>query len=171
MTPKSRASQVLRDAVLSLAAEHGFARALVNSGRLSVPTALSASPLNTPDADAFEGWMLPGAPADDAPLRNGRWLLETLPPGFVLLVFIDLHDDSVDLTALALAMVPLPQGPLAVYPYLVPCEGLLVQRYDARPGTVYLLRPDQHVAARWRSLDLAAVRSAVARASAQGAPA
>jgi 3-(3-hydroxy-phenyl)propionate hydroxylase len=171
MTPKSRASKLLRDAVLTLAAEQPFARALVNSGRLSVPTTLHASPLNTPDTDAFEGWMVPGAAADDAPLRDGRWLLETLPPGFVLLVFIDLHDDSADLTALALAMVPLPQGPLAVCPYLVPCEGLLAQRFDARPGTVYLLRPDQHVAARWRRLDLAAVRAAVARASANEQPA
>jgi 3-(3-hydroxy-phenyl)propionate hydroxylase len=171
MTPKSRASRRLRDAVLSLAAEHPFARALVNSGRLSVPTMLHLSPLNTPDSDAFEGWMAPGAPADDAPLRNGHWLLEMLPPDFTLLVFIDLYGDSAALTALALAMRPLPQGPLAVCPYLVPCEGVIAQRYDARPGTVYLLRPDQHVAARWRSLDLAAVRAAVARACARGAPA
>ena len=32
-------------------------------------------------------------------------------------------------------------------------EGLLATRYDARPGTFYLLRPDQHVCARWRSFD------------------
>ena len=30
-------------------------------------------------------------------------------------------------------------------------EGLVQQRYDGQPGTVYLLRPDQHVAARWRT--------------------
>jgi 3-(3-hydroxy-phenyl)propionate hydroxylase len=165
MTPKSRASRLMRDAVLTLAAEQPFARALVNSGRLSVPATLSASSLNTPDADVFEGWMVPGAPADDAPLRDGRWLLEMLPPDFTLLVFIDLYGDSAALTALVLSMQPLAQGPLAVCPYLVPCEGLPAQRYDARPGTVYLLRPDQHVAARWRSLDIAAVRAAVARAS------
>jgi len=37
------------------------------------------------------------------------------------------------------------------------------QRYDAKPGTVYLVRPDQHVAARWRTLDAAKLKAAVAR--------
>ena len=27
---------------------------------------------------------------------------------------------------------------------------LSARRYDARPGTTYLIRPDQHVCARWR---------------------
>jgi 3-(3-hydroxy-phenyl)propionate hydroxylase len=39
----------------------------------------------------------------------------------------------------------------------------LTQRYDARPGTVYLIRPDQHVAARWRSFDAAQATSALRR--------
>jgi 3-(3-hydroxy-phenyl)propionate hydroxylase len=114
--------------------------------------------------------MVPGAPADDAPLRDGHWLLEMLPPDFALLVFIDLYGESAALTAMAFEMQPLAQGPLAVCPFFVPCEGLAAQRYDARPGTVYLLRPDQHVAARWRRLDLAAVRAAVARALALSNP-
>jgi 3-(3-hydroxy-phenyl)propionate hydroxylase len=46
-------------------------------------------------------------------------------------------------------------------------QGLLAQRYDARPGTVYLIRPDQHVAARWRRFDAAKVRAALRRATAQ----
>ena len=44
-------------------------------------------------------------------------------------------------------------------------EGLAARRYDARPGTVYLLRPDQHVCARWRRYDLADMRAAIARAT------
>ena len=42
-------------------------------------------------------------------------------------------------------------------------EGLLEQRFDARRGTVYLIRPDQHVAARWRAFDTGKVQAALAR--------
>jgi 3-(3-hydroxy-phenyl)propionate hydroxylase len=44
-------------------------------------------------------------------------------------------------------------------------EGLAHRRYDARPGTVYLIRPDQHVCARWRAFDLGHVRAAIALAT------
>ena len=44
-------------------------------------------------------------------------------------------------------------------------EGLFAARYDVSPGSFYLLRPDQHLCARWRGFDLQAVRAAVARAS------
>ena len=45
-------------------------------------------------------------------------------------------------------------------------QGLVRQRYDAAPGTVVLLRPDQHVCARWRTMPtgdviLAAMREAL----------
>src|SRR5581483_10476043 len=51
ITPKSRASRILRDATLQLARDHAFARKLVNSGRLSLPHAYLASPLNTLSGD------------------------------------------------------------------------------------------------------------------------
>jgi 3-(3-hydroxy-phenyl)propionate hydroxylase len=50
-------------------------------------------------------------------------------------------------------------------PVLEDAEGLLARRYDARPGTFYLLRPDQHVCARWRRFDPDLVRAALARAA------
>jgi 3-(3-hydroxy-phenyl)propionate hydroxylase len=43
-------------------------------------------------------------------------------------------------------------------------HALAARRYDARAGTVYLLRPDQHVCARWRRADAGTVRAALDRA-------
>jgi len=53
-------------------------------------------------------------------------------------------------------------------PMTLDTEGLLAKRYDAAPGTTYLLRPDQHVCARWRHFDADALRHAVARATCNG---
>jgi 3-(3-hydroxy-phenyl)propionate hydroxylase len=176
MTPKSRAAGVLRDAVLGLAADlpaDAFARTLVNSGRLSVPTLLTGSPLATPDGDDFDGWMLPGAAADDAPLAEG-WLLRRLGTGFTLLLFTPATPAgraTAPDAAQADALAGLAQGRIPVHTVLVPAQGAAAARYDARPGTAYLLRPDQHVAARWRRLDPAAVRAALRRATAQHATA
>jgi 3-(3-hydroxy-phenyl)propionate hydroxylase len=43
-------------------------------------------------------------------------------------------------------------------------DGWATRRYDAQPGTAYLLRPDQHVCARWRTPTQAAVTDALRRA-------
>jgi len=180
ITPKSPLSQLMRNAVLTLACQFACGRALVNSGRLSVPTVYRDSALNTPDSDTFDGWMVPGAPADDAPVGHGSergWLLQHLGPHFTLLLFSD-----GDLPAPQRAAIDqLASGPIAVHTLVIvsagvplpagadaaqDSHGLAARRYDGRPRTTYLLRPDQHVAARWRSLDLAAVRAALHRATA-----
>ena len=46
----------------------------------------------------------------------------------------------------------------------LPPAGLAAERYDARPGTVILLRPDQHVCARWRAPIAGDVAAALRRA-------
>ncbi len=181
ITPKSQVSKDFRDAVLTLAREHGFARGLVNSGRLSVPSHLSRSVLGTPDADAFAGAMTPGAPLADAPVRcDGRegWLLGHSGDAFVLLLFAN-SPAEVDAATLA-ALRALGDAAIPVQTRLIVSEegaapagcrvlldrkGLAAQRLDAQPGTAYLLRPDQHVAARWRRFDAGRVRAAVARAT------
>jgi 3-(3-hydroxy-phenyl)propionate hydroxylase len=48
---------------------------------------------------------------------------------------------------------------------LVDQAGRYAERYDSIAGTVYLVRPDQHVAARWRTFDADLVRAALARAT------
>lgn len=182
ITPKSDISRSFRNAVLNLARTHAFARTLVNSGRLSLPATYADSPLNSPDGDTFAGRMRPGAVALDAPVRGPGdlpWWLSQLDAGFTLAVFCGDQPPAIDtlqaLRALRLAAVPvkavLVAGPgcdTSGWPEdmarVVDSEGLLAQRYDALAGTAYLIRPDQHIAARWRAFQPDAVASAVNRA-------
>ncbi|MDN6882234.1 FAD-dependent oxidoreductase [Variovorax sp. CAN2819] len=166
ITPKSEVSRLFRDAVLELTKRHAFARTLVNSGRLSVPSVLRDSPLNTPDTDAFSGAMVPGAAAADAPVVHADgstgWLLrECHVAQFTALVF-----GQGEAAERSLAELRASDRPLHVVRMEDGARGseLAAQRYDARPGTVYLLRPDQHVCARWRAPSAAQVRSAIDRA-------
>lgn len=166
ITPKSEVSRLLRDAVLQLARRHAFARTLVNSGRLSVPATLHGSTLNTPDGERFEGRMVPGAVAADAPFTaaggSRGWLMDALGADgrFTALVFGD--GAAAEASLRALAHVDVPVGVVRIP--LDDAHALAAQRYDARAGTTYLLRPDQHVCARWRHPTAAAIRAAHARA-------
>ncbi len=157
ITPKSPISRVFRDSVLRLAKRYPFARALVNSGRLSTPCRYDDSPLNTPDEDRFTPLARPGSPCPDAPISvrgKSGWLLEQLGGSFVLLV----------------AGLPVPDGMRALPDLTVLELGAdfvatsddLARRYDLVGGAAYLMRPDQHVAARWRGLDVDAVTACAA---------
>jgi 3-(3-hydroxy-phenyl)propionate hydroxylase len=42
---------------------------------------------------------------------------------------------------------------------------MLARRCDARAGTTFLVRPDQVVAGRWRTLDLVALADGLRRAT------
>lgn len=179
ITPKSKTSLTFRNAVLALARDHAFARALVNSGRLSVPSFLTESRLNTPDSASFTGDMVPGAPMDDAPVRvNGQtgWLLDQVGNRFMALVYVD-DAAAVDraqienFSRLAKSGIPVDtvlvsaRAGQADLPVFEDYAGRFAERYDARPGSVYLIRPDQHVAARWREFDADRLRAALARAT------
>ncbi|MEO9776440.1 FAD-dependent oxidoreductase [Roseibium sp.] len=158
ITPKSEISRIFRDAVLDLSEHHAFARPLVNSGRLSVPAVYDGSPLNGPDAAGLPARTRPGSPAVDAPLAED-WLLERIGGGFRLLgldaeVPGDLRVDGLHVTGTTLSGARI--GPE------------LRDRYmGGAPAAVYLIRPDQHVAARWTAFDPDAVRAALATALAR----
>ena len=176
ITPKSKTSRVFRDAALELARHHPFARKLVNSGRLSVPSFITDSPLNTSDVDSFAGTMLPGAPMDDAPMEcDGKavWLINSVGGQFQCLVFVD-DVKQIDTTTLQ-SLLTLNRGSVPVEPVLiskcsgtvqgirvlVDVQGLFTKRYDAQTGSVWLVRPDQHIAARWRLYQPALIEQAL----------
>ncbi|MEO5687406.1 MAG: FAD-dependent oxidoreductase [Burkholderiaceae bacterium] len=167
ITPKSAISRLFRDAVLALARTQPFARTLVNSGRLSTATTLHDSPLNTPDIDAFEGAMVPGAAPADARVTcadgHDDWLLRQLGAGFTALVGADAPTADA-LRGLALSVLAIAPSALPAAGMLIDRDGAVARRYDLRPGSVVLLRPDGHVCARWRHATRAQVHDAMARA-------
>lgn len=158
ITPKSTVSHMFRNAVLQLAETHAFARPLVNSGRLSVPCTYDDGPLNGEDALAGGPMRTrPGSPCPDAPVDNG-FLLPRLGWGFSLLAINTDIPSHPTVDGLTLHSVALSGDP----------GSALSERYlgDA-PAAVYLVRPDQHVVARWSAYRADAVRIALRNACAQ----
>ncbi len=151
MTPKTEISQIFRNAVLDLAARHPFARPLVNSGRLSVPCSYEGFPLFGPDALGGPAPSRPGAACPDAPVGDG-YLLEKLGGDFVLL-------------SLGGAPVSLDTGALPCRPLHIaqPSEALRQRYLGDAPQAIYLIRPDQHIVARWPDFRADAVTAALHR--------
>ncbi|WP_415302150.1 FAD-dependent oxidoreductase [Alcaligenes sp. SJTW-7] len=176
ITPKSEVSRLFRDAALILARRHAFARVLVNSGRLSLPSAYPDSPLNTADTHEFAACATPlGACVPDAPIeQNGQadWWLGQLGSGFTLLEFGEGQTSQPEALEELVAQGLMtrrrvwPAGTPAVQAQgdIIDSQDMLRQRYDAQPGSCYLIRPDQHLCARWRHLDGQAVRIALQKA-------
>jgi 3-(3-hydroxy-phenyl)propionate hydroxylase len=189
ITPKTATSRLFRDATLKLAKDFPFARSLVNSGRLSVPAILADSTLTTPDlaGDRFSASTALGAACKDAPVvteEGPGWFLEQLRgSAFVGVYFLDDREETHALVKewkqLCSARVPLrilvvaPQDTdggidiqgRANLSQVTEVDGVLSGRFDARPGSFYLIRPDQHLCARWRKFDTRRVMAAVSRAT------
>lgn len=175
ITPKNDVSRLFRDATLELAERHPFARALVNSGRLSQPAILTGSPLISDEGPGHAEAIPPGAPCPDVPLVRGeetRWLLHLVTGGFFGLHYKGPEDPANsrrELARLAEAEPDLPvmtilsegSDPADGSDSWVDAEGLFAKLYGARPGSFLLVRPDQHVAAHWPLLSSAAVTDAI----------
>ncbi|KZL15400.1 3-(3-hydroxy-phenyl)propionate/3-hydroxycinnamic acid hydroxylase [Pseudovibrio axinellae] len=141
ITPKSAISRVFRDAVLDLSEQVEFARPLVNSGRLSVPATYDGSSLNSPDTAGMPARSRPGSPASDAPTANG-YLLDQLGNSFQLLAVNADVPDTVEVNGITISALR------------VEANDEMKARYlGEKDSAVYLMRPDQHVAARWESYD------------------
>ncbi|MBD3665367.1 FAD-dependent oxidoreductase [Sulfitobacter aestuariivivens] len=162
LTPKSETSKIFRNAVLYLARQHAFARPLVNSGRLSVPCVYDDMPLNGVDAPGLPEGTRPGASCMDAPLDEG-FLLDRLPGKFMIMA---INTEAPKITEVD----GVPVGTLSLRTESHDPTGALVKRYlGETEKALYLIRPDQHIAARWTRSTAQGVRAALLRAIGKGA--
>jgi 3-(3-hydroxy-phenyl)propionate hydroxylase len=185
MSPPSFGFELMRTAVLGLAAQQPFLRPLINP-RQTEPARYADSPLSLSDAAAWSAGPGPGAVALECPLmlcdeaapRPGHFT-ELLGPAFTAVCFTESGHPPEELTMLASstkAAVPLcAVGIAARQPSVrVPAcgwdhTGRLAALYGAAPGTVYLFRPDGHVLARWHHPAAHAVHLALQRVLAASA--
>ena len=155
MTPPTRGFRLLRDAVLSLALGQDFVRPLLH-WRTSRPHDYLDSPLNSPEDDdrLFAAGPRKGAPMCNVRLGPDRYLMDEPLPGFRLLLFTHESQAPDELVAavaawqargVALDLVTVgPAGDIG------DADGRIGRKYGVRQdGAAYLLRPDQHVCARW----------------------
>ncbi|RQR36839.1 FAD-dependent oxidoreductase [Burkholderia sp. Bp9142] len=187
MAPPSFAFDLMRKAVLTLAVRHPALRSLINPRQTSA-IAYTASPLNTPERDAFSAGPAPGTVLAECPLmlqtsrdignadgaRRGH-LTDLVGPCFTAFRFTRdgapdpsfadlarrLHDAGIPFTLVTLARHAAPQQTgCGGYD----ADGRLFDLYGARDGTVYLVRPDGHVLGRWRDARAADLSTALERA-------
>jgi len=178
MAPPSFAFALMRKAVLGLAVKHESLRSLINPRQTSAIT-YSASPLNVADTDAFQSGPVPGAVLPEVPLtiitdgaeREGH-LTDLVGPRFTVLAFTQDGTLPANLTALEDTLQS--RGvPFAVEPVSAqrPSAGTgrrawdhtgrLFASYGARPGTLYLVRPDGHLLGRWLTGSAAGIADAM----------
>ena len=173
MTPPTSGSRLMRDAVLSFSLSEDYVKDLLH-WRTSRAHDYRDSVLNSfPEADAeFRGGIACGQSARNVKLGEADYFFDHLDgrAGFWVVAFLSCGGQSarVDQIFAAVGRLPFP-----ITRILVACqekstgghadmvikdfEGALARRYDAISGTVYALRPDLHVCARWRKTDAAQV--------------
>ena len=185
MAPPSRGFALMREAALTLAHRHPAIAGLANPRQT---TAIGYPvPSDGPCSDPSDG-PGPGDPPLETPLRGpdgATHLGPLLGPWWTVLVFpADPRADAPD-AALAAALVALERGPLPLRTVVVAAAGEpaasptrlraiddarptglaidrpAARRWGALDGAVVLLRPDGHVAGRWRAPQPATLRAAI----------
>jgi len=174
MTPPTHGFQLLRDAVLSLSLTQAFVRPLYH-WRTSRPHEYTHSILNSQGDDnaLFKAGPAHGAPPHNVRLGADDFLLDHLGGGFDLLYFTEAaavpeplqkvvaeaRAKGVPLNLIAIGAAQPVNGADRTLP---DTDGHCRQRYGVpASGGAYLLRPDQHVCARWLTLDATRLQAAL----------
>lgn len=162
MAPPSHGYRLLRDAVLSLSLEHEFVRPLYH-WRTSRPHAYTHSPLNSQHDDNAQ---MPEATENGALMPNlklaeGGFLYDVMAGKFNVVVLTEqgqitqgLIDEVAALKAQAIPLQLIAlniDGVVAEKADVNLCinQEVAKERFAAKAGVIYLVRPDQHINGRW----------------------
>jgi 3-(3-hydroxy-phenyl)propionate hydroxylase len=155
MTPPTRGWRLAREAALSLSLKHEFPRGLANPRQMQ-PYTYSESAL-TPYAgrDAeFAGGPVSGSVPPNAKLPDGSHLLDQAGIGLTAILFCRGAPSTDEIMLLdRLRNTDKRLAALLIgTSHVSDADGEIARLYAAAPGTLYLLRPDLHIAGRWKTI-------------------
>ena len=169
LAPPTENEMLWRQAVISLAREYPFARAFVNTGRLSAPTYYTTSPLN---AGAGGGRSVQNVALLLPDGRSGDLLALLALADDVLLGLLFAELDAYRTRELQelenrypvrfFAVRP-EEGATSTFPTVIDTDGRLAQELGAMAGDFALLRPDLHLAGVLEEADAADIERALRR--------
>ncbi|MEM5386636.1 FAD-dependent monooxygenase [Paraburkholderia phymatum] len=172
--PPSEGFRIMQQAVLSLCLDHAFPQDLLH-WRTSHPIDYLASPLTQIDASGaqFESGPRPGAPARNVRLADGTYLFDHLARSFNVLMFgtdaVTWERAAQDVKRLNAEGIPVRlvavrsegERPTHADVFVLDANGHVASMWGATEDAVYVMRPDQHICARWRVGSAANVADAV----------
>jgi 3-(3-hydroxy-phenyl)propionate hydroxylase len=153
MSPPTAGFRRMRDAALLLAGDEAWARSLINPRQASFHV-YDGSPIVLGDDRPGEG-VRPGSPVPNLPLGDDHLHQALAPLGFSALLFENglspdlLSDAAGECDSLGIKPVVIGRG-----------EGAIHRRFAADDFPLYLVRPDEHVAARLRADQIPRLKSA-----------
>ncbi|MEH2527267.1 MULTISPECIES: FAD-dependent monooxygenase [unclassified Bradyrhizobium] len=162
MTPPTRGWRLAREAALSLSLRHEFPRGLANPRQMQ-PYTYSESPL-TPSAgrDAeFAGGPPCGSAAPNARIAGESHLLDRAGNGMTAILFCEGQPSAEQAALLGqldridkrfVAVLVTSHGSASAANTIADSDGEIARLFAATPGTLYLLRPDLHIAGRWKAI-------------------
>jgi len=164
--PQTEGQRLVRNAILDLARHHGWAREMVNTGRLSVATVYADSPLNRERGEFDAPRAQPGAAAPDGKVSEGgeaRFFVAGLQGRFTVAYFGTAGPKIEGPQGVAVeTLAVLRESAASTLRTLIDEAGALAARYGAGDGATYVFRPDGHVLARCKGVDAEFAKGAIA---------